>query len=282
MAPPTTPAAAAKKPTTPKAASSAPKASAAAKKPINEQLKKSGVMRLSRGRMFHKRGLWLVEKWKKQNEKKPEDKKPKKATRVLTKTVKGDKNGSTRKVRAVRFPKSYPTEDRSRKLKTNTKAFSQHKHSLKKNIQPGQVLILLAGRHAGKRVVFLKQLKSGLLLVTGPFKLNGVPLRRINQIYVIGTSTRVDLSKANMPANLDDKFFNRIKAKKAKKTAEGEIFNTKKEEYKVTDERKTAQVAVDKEVTAAIKSSADKTALQLYLKSRFALSNKQYPHKMKF
>ena len=70
--------------------------------PINKELKTSGIMRLSKGRMFHKRGLWHIEKWKKTNEKKPEDK-LKKPTRIVKKTVKGDKNGGSRSVRVSRF-----------------------------------------------------------------------------------------------------------------------------------------------------------------------------------
>jgi large subunit ribosomal protein L6e len=64
----------------------------------------------------------------------------------------------------------------------------------RESLQPGAILILLAGRFRGKRVVLLKHLPQGILLVTGPFKINGVPLRRVNARYVIATSGRVDLS----------------------------------------------------------------------------------------
>ena len=65
--------------------------------------------------------------------------------------------------------KYYPADDIP-KPKGHAKVTKPNPTKWKKGIKPGQILILLAGRFQGKRVVFLKQLESGLLLVSGKFR----------------------------------------------------------------------------------------------------------------
>lgn len=109
--------------------------------------------------------------------------------------VGGGKNGEKRLVPTAKAPRYYPAEDIKQPKKARKTAYPT---KLRESLQPGQIVILLAGRFKGKRVVFLKQLPSGLLLVTGPYKINGVPLKRVNQAYVIATSTRVDLGDCDV------------------------------------------------------------------------------------
>ena len=86
---------------------------------------------------------------------------------------------------------------------------------LRSSLTPGTILILLAGRFRGKRVILLKHLKEGILLVTGPFKVNGVPLRRVNARYVIATSMKVDLK------GVDEKTLEKVGSPEYFKSAEG-------------------------------------------------------------
>lgn len=201
--------------------------------------------------------------------------------RTVVKKIGGDKNGGERRVAVKRAPKFYPTEEKPWKLRKHVKPFSQHKRHLRSTITPGTVLILLAGRHKGKRVVFLKQLASGLLLVSGPFHLNGCPLRRINQIYVIATKTKLDIGSVKLPERLNDAYFRRTVLKKPKH-AEGEIFDTKKEVYAVSEDRKKDQLEVDNQLMSVIRAHKDKKYLFGYLGALFSLKSREYPHRMVF
>jgi len=56
-----------------------------------------------------------------------------------------------------------------------------------------------------------------MFVCTGPYKVNGVPLRRVAQAYVIATDTKLDLGNFKLPERLTDDFFKR-EPKKKKRT----------------------------------------------------------------
>eukprot|EP01006_Ploeotia_vitrea_P016977 TRINITY_DN47935_c0_g1_i1.p1 TRINITY_DN47935_c0_g1~~TRINITY_DN47935_c0_g1_i1.p1 ORF type:complete len:198 (-),score=1.94 TRINITY_DN47935_c0_g1_i1:140-733(-) len=143
---------------------------------------------------------------------------------------------------------------------------------VRNSLAPGTVVILVAGRFKGKRAVVLKSLKSGLLLINGPYSTNGVPLRRVNQRYVIATSTKVGLNGVDV-SKIDDDFFKR----EAKNTKKG-VLAEEKTSTTISDARKKAQTAVD---TALTKNITD-PMMASWLKAKFALKNSDKPHAMKF
>jgi len=132
-------------------------------------------------------------------------------------------------------------------------------------------------------VVLLKVLDQGVLLVTGPFKINGVPLRRVNARYVIATKTSIPLEGLDQ-ATIDkvggEKYFTRDK--KADKKGSEEAFMSEgkgQQKKEVSGERAQDQKKVDEGLLKTIRKEA---MLQEYLKSQFSLRNGDKPHAMVF
>ena len=63
-----------------------------------------------------------------------------------------------------------------------------------------------------------------VVCVLGPFCINGVPLRRVNQAYVIATSAKVDTSSVNVD-DISDDFFARVESSSDKSD---EFFSSEK------------------------------------------------------
>lgn len=236
----------------------------------------SGIARWSRFKLQKKNSYRLknVKKLKPTASTKP------KVAITVVKKINGAKNGGERIVRVKKNRASYATKAKVSKRPTKN-YFKKHTRYTRRTLVPGKVLILLAGRHKGKRVVLMKVLQSGLLLVNGPFCLNGCPLRRISQRFVICTKTRVNLKGVNIPEHLNDTYFKRASKKRARKT-EGDIFAKKEEKYVPSEQRKKDQVEVDKLLKAAIKKNNEGKLISKYLQSNFSLKSHQYPHRLRF
>jgi len=126
--------------------------------------------------------------------------------------------------------------------------------------------------------LFLKALKSNLLLVTGPYKVNGVPLKRVNLAYIIPTKTKITLPNIATLDQVNDAFFKKVEVNKKDKKAQFQD-DPKVKKERITDTRKNAQNVVDTEVLKAVKAVAQ---LKEYLSNRFALKNGDRPHTMSF
>jgi len=176
--------------------------------------------------------------------------------------------------------KYYPAHDEPQRRKNRK---SIHPSKPRASLQPGAVLILLAGRFRGKRVILLKHLKEGALLVTGPFKINGVPIRRVNARYVISTSTKVDVSgldQKTVDKIASPEYFAREKKSRKQKGEEAFLKQSDKQEKKApASQRASDQKSIDKPLLSAIKKEE---FLASYLKSSFSLRSGQKPHEMSF
>jgi large subunit ribosomal protein L6e len=124
-------------------------------------------------------------------------------------------------------------------------------------------------------------------------RINGVPLRRVNQAYVIATSTKVDASSITIPETVNDAFF--AKAKAAKSSKEGEFFGEGKDKAPVSEDKKSEQkVCLPPELISWINSNVQSIVdalvaavkkvdnLAQYLKAPWGLSRSDRFHELKF
>lgn len=178
-----------------------------------------GVSAKGRSAGYKAKGLWAIKA-------KNGGKFPVVSSKTVAKPATEEKKvkSGTRTVATKKVPATFVNQPNAVR-KTGPK----HVPKVRSSITPGRVCIVLSGKYAGKRVVVVKALQSGLVVVTGPSSLNTVPLRRVNPAYLIATSIRLNFATEKVYSVLNknkdainDKLFEREKAKisRSTKTAE--------------------------------------------------------------
>lgn len=135
--------------------------------------------------------------------------------------------------------------------------------NLKLNIEPGTVLILLSKKFLGKKVVLLNKTDSNLFVVTGPFPINGISMRRVNPRYTISSGAKIDISKLTL-FGLNDEYFENLK--KSKHNYNGYKSGIKKSNYMLS--HRIRQYYIDNYLIENLKKDF---FLRAYLKTKTPL-----------
>lgn len=108
-----------------------------------------GLLKYSRSKQYKRKGLWRFA-----GKKRPTVQVPKKPITAIKK-INGAKNGGERVVKLLKAKSNYPTKPRVAARPTRG-SFKKHTRHTRSSLKPGRIVILLAGKHKGKRVVLLK------------------------------------------------------------------------------------------------------------------------------
>jgi len=253
------------------------------KNPVSEVKDQIRVIKRQGGTLRFAKDLRAVRK---------QEQKKRIADKVASKAAKETPKKTGSRFKVCRMKNVYHTQLplRTAALKGGAVRPKKVQTKLRKSLVPGTVCIILAGRHQSKKVVFLKQLpRSGLCLVTGPYGLNKVPLRRCDQRYLIATSQQVPLPEGfKVPGHVDDFFFKKARGTKTSKTTKADKdtlkkkSNAKKTTKKPDLVRKKAQRAIDKAVLSGMRKHPEGGVLRKYMQRCFTLIGDRYAHNIKF
>lgn len=168
----------------------------------------------------------------------------------------------------------YPTFDAPKK-KPEVVGKPARREKLRAGLTPGTVVIVLAGRFKGRRMLFLKELEPGFLLLNGPYCVNKVPLLKMRQDYVIVTSTKIAIPNVDL-SGITMEYFE--KPRKQKGQSQKDFFQPAEDE---TPKLAEEVIAKQKKVDDALMPALNEEMVQ-YLRTMFTLNAGDRPHLMKF